>query len=158
MGLYDPRSLRLGAHLDFRNLYYDEDGIAWTDLPPDVIQKALDTCEPYKQCVACGLEALDDLHESLVLLEDDMGFATSGVEYHKLECVYLYGEKEPNDAFELAQILSWKELPTRSKKGLKLSVTVQYFHRQDDLTRKERSAGTVSDDWSMDEVRFVRII
>lgn len=147
---------RLCAHWhdDDSNLYYDEDGIAWTDLPPDIIQKALDVCEPHRPCVACGLDELDERHDALTLLDDDEGFVTGGVEYHPLECIYLYAEEDPNGAFELAQIMSWKEKPTRSKDSFKLTLTVRYFHRRDDLTRKERLAGIEDEDWDMDEVRL----
>ncbi|KZV73358.1 S-adenosyl-L-methionine-dependent methyltransferase [Peniophora sp. CONT] len=140
-------------HFFHRNLYYDEDGIAWTDLPPDIIQKALATCKPHKQCISCGLDELDERHDSLILLDDEEGFVTGGLEYHRHECVYLYGEDDPNGAFDLAQVLSWEKVPTRSKDrhALKLSLTVRYFHRRDDLTRKERLAGIEGENWKMDE-------
>ncbi|VDC06693.1 unnamed protein product [Peniophora sp. CBMAI 1063] len=143
-------------HFFHRHLYYDEDLVAWADLPSGIATKALETCDPHKQCIPCGLHELDDQHEALTVLDDDSAFETGGVQYHRLECVYLYNEKDPNDAFQLAQVLEWrwKDPPkskSKKKKGPVFTLTVKYFCRHDDVVAKERRAGKEADDWSTDE-------
>ena len=140
-----------GTDISCSNLYYDEDGIAWTDLPPDIERKALETCAPHKQCIACGLDELDERHDSLTLIDDDQAFVTGGVTYRRLECAYLYNK---DDVFDLVQILSWEKVPTdeEDQQDLKLLLTVRYFYRRNDLTKRERLAGIEGEDWFMDEV------
>ncbi|VDC06694.1 unnamed protein product [Peniophora sp. CBMAI 1063] len=142
-------------HFFHRNLYYDEDGIAWSSLSSTIIQKALDLCPPHRQCISCGLDELDEQHDAITLLSDNRGFISSGIEYHEHECVYLYGKDDPNSVFDLAQIVDWKSAALKKKKRadetLKLTLTVRYFHRRDDLTKKERLAGLEGDQWKMDE-------
>ncbi|KAI0362522.1 S-adenosyl-L-methionine-dependent methyltransferase [Trametes cingulata] len=114
-------------------LTWDSENCAFSETSPAETSQALAKCEPWKECVSCGLAALRDERESWRSLPGNQGVSRSGVDYHVHDFVYLREPGQLHGLFSIAQIVDFISSDTEGFTAVK----VTHYGRYDDIVTRD---------------------
>lgn len=122
----------------YESLVWNQTDVAFQQLQPYEVERAIDACPDTKPCIPCGLAKLEHQLNNWEYVGTEDCILKENVHYHAGDFVYIRPDGPPPALYLIGQILRIEE---DSDAGYELCVEARLFERYDAVVRISQRDG-----------------